>query len=624
MVSLKQIRRFILSALLGVWLVIIAEISEGYPFLYAATNNSQPSSLVPTLDWQGTKLPDWSKITFASLPAISQNGYFRATPEVVSQLDYDPSRSWMTGQTPDTFLKLGDFQESFKLQNFDLSNIAQLVGLDLKDVTLDKFGAIAFQNLESLVQAVSGLGERLIQDTPPVMDLLKSKLVTDFDPSQTINQLLQQSPLLGKLDFSSLDLSKYGLDSLPGIDITPIGAFKDWQAINVNSIPGLKDVPFSEFPNPINAVGSTVGTVDIAFGSAEQQRKNAISGSDVEGFNVRCESECAHIELAGSPTVLGKQWISGKSQEVRGGHGVLASANGGKEPTGRHPFGNAFKVAIWDVSEPEGTATLTLFFRICIDFLGCTPYFIGPVPFMTVKEMQPIFLGLIEPGASSGVSTPTGVPNGGTKSTFNNTPLIGKPESNSLSHLFPSTKKGDCSARKQGVVLDALSLAVSEIEGNYNSVGAYLCDGKGNCGRGLGAKQFMSYRSDLRSIISSKPDGENFIAKLDSGVPISGEELLLYFSPADQEALFRSDASALIDRASRQTDPTTGQLFSGDSPKETLRDRLIERVAQMHFGGSAIPIDSAASDINNRFTVKTYGEKAAANYQQALQTMGCS
>lgn len=86
--------------------------------------------------------------------------------------------------------------------------------------------------------------------------------------------------------------------------------------------------------------------------------------------------------------------------------------------------------------------------------------------------------------------------------------------------------------------------------------------------------------------------------------------------PLDQENLFRTEASNLIDRASLQIDPTTGQKFADE--------RLIERVAQMHFGGVAIPIDNSARDIHNRFTVKSYGEKAAANYQRNLQRMGCS
>ncbi|NEO64581.1 MAG: hypothetical protein F6J98_30900, partial [Moorea sp. SIO4G2] len=105
------------------------------------------------------------------------------------------------------------------------------------------------------------------------------------------------------------------------------------------------------------------------------------------------------IELAGQPSIKGKQWISGKYQEVEGGSGVLGQINDGMEPTGRHPFGDAFKVVVWDTSETEGSAGTALFFRYCVRNmfvdLGCTPYFIGPVPFLSYQEQDPIFLGLL-------------------------------------------------------------------------------------------------------------------------------------------------------------------------------------------------------------------------------------
>jgi hypothetical protein len=469
------------------------------------------------------------------------------------------------------------------------------------------------QTLGSLVEAIPSLHELPIQEVKPVLDLLSSQLTSDFNPSQTIGQLLQQTPILGQLEFSKLPLDKYSLDSIPGLNSTAIGAFKDWQGVNIDQIPGLSDVPFSQFPIPANPVGADVGIVDIAFATPEQQRSSTISGSDVEGFNVSCDKDCAHVELSGNAKVLGRQWISGKYQEVRGGHGVLAAVNGGKEPTGRHPFGDAFKVVVWDTSEPEGTMTQALFFRICIRSglvdLGCTPYFIGPVPWLSYRETNPIFLGSVNVQSSSSVSTPTGAKDTPGSSTFGNQDL-----SSNLSFLR-SPKTFDCKKQQQSVVLDAFSSAVSDIEGNYDSVGAYVCDSAGNCGRGLGDKQFMSYRPDVRSLILAKSGGKEFLANVDRGAAINGPEMILYFPPSDQEALFDADVRSLIDSAARQIDPTTGQLFIGD--------RLVQRVAQIHFGGLGMPIDAGVSDGNGKFTVKSYGEKASANYQQALRAMGC-
>ncbi|MFB2838013.1 hypothetical protein [Floridanema evergladense] len=144
MVKLKRLKSFLSLWLLGFWLIVFLGFGI-FPAAKATTNSS--TTLIPTLDWQQAKLPDWSQITFESLPPISSSGSFQAPEEVISQLDYDPSRQWIAGQTPDQFLKLGDFQSSFKLQNFDLSKIAQIVGLDLNNITLERVGIMNFQNL---------------------------------------------------------------------------------------------------------------------------------------------------------------------------------------------------------------------------------------------------------------------------------------------------------------------------------------------------------------------------------------------------------------------------------------------------------------------------------------------
>ena len=577
------------------------------------TTQAPLESPIPTITWQNTQMPDWNQITFSNLPGIQQSGSFEAPPEVVSQLKYNPSRVWMAGQTPKQYTKLGDFQDAFKLQNFNLQSIASKVGFDLAKINLQQFGVMNLQTLGSLVEAIPTLKDLPIQQVKPVLDLLTSQLNSDFNPNETIGQLLQQTPILGSLELSKLPLDKYSLDSIPGIDIATIGAFKDWQGINIDQIPGLSDVPFSQFPVPANPVGADVGIVDIAFATPEQQRTSTISGSDVEGFNVSCDTDCAHVELSGSAKMLGRQWVSGKAQEVRGGHGVLGAVNGGREPTGRHPFGEAFKVVVWDTSEPQARMSQALFFRVCVRSgfvdLGCTPYFIGPVPWLSYQETDRIFLGNVDVEPSNSVSTPTGTQDTPGASTFGQ-----GGSSNNLSFLqAPGTF--DCKKRQQGVVIDALSEALSDIEGNYDSVGAYVCDSVGNCGRGLGTKQFMSYRPDVRTSILASSGGKEFLAKVDSGASVSGEEMMLYFSPSDQEALFDSDAKALLDTAAGQIDPTTGQPFTGE--------RLVQRAAQMHFAGLSIPIDAEVSDANGQLSVKSYGEKAGRHYQQVRQAMGC-
>ncbi|MDY7015076.1 MAG: hypothetical protein SVX43_16065, partial [Cyanobacteriota bacterium] len=298
---------------------------------------------------------------------------------------------------------------------------------------------------------------------------------------------------------------------------------------------------------------------------------------------------------------------------------VLGSVHGGMEPVGRHPFGDGFKVVVWDVSETEGRADTALFFRVCqrgMPDLGCTPYFIGPVGWISYREgsNEAMFLGAIETSTSSGgASTPTGA-TGHPPNTFGQSPeaiqaLDSKPGYREV------TPGSDCSIKANGVTLDALSRALSSIEGHYDSVGVYTCSA-GDCGRALGALQFMSYRADVRALIGAQPGGSAFLQRVSQKEEeIQPDEVLDFFPPEEQEALFRRDASNWVTVASRQIDPTTGRNFEGD--------RLVERVAQMHFGGPAVAIDSTASDVHGRLTVRNYGQKAASYYRGALADLGC-
>lgn len=603
---------------LGLWLVLSG---TGLVLRSIAT----VTSTVPTTTRQGAQVPDWSRITFDSLPAISSTGNFQADASTTPQLGYDPSRQWSAGQEPESFLSLGDFQDSFQLQNLSLDTIATASGINTQSATLDSFGVMVHQSLDSLMQAVPSLGDFPIDQVPAVREMI-AQSVGSFDSTQTISQLLNQSPQLGELSFANLDLSQYTVQSIPNLGASPLGAFQDWQQVTIEAIPGLEQVPFSEFPGTPTADGQMVGKVDVVFGAAEKSRTKSISGSTESGFGVPCEKGCGHIELSGS-AVLGRQWVSGKYQEVPGGHGVLGSVNGGKEPTGRHPFGDAFKLVVTDISEPLGTASLAMFFRICarngpVD-LGCTPYFLGGVPMMTVKEGDAIFLGQVRNDSSSTPSTPTSVAleemqdaadelngrpptHGGANSSTSRQQPTSTTSSAGSSFISPSP-----SGTYAGVNLDALNSALSTVEsnGNYGAFGSIVCDRDGNCGRALGSFQFMSYRPDVRTSIESQPGGTEFLQSLDSGATPTPDQVTQYFPASEQERLFQEDAQRLIEKAMSQTDPTTGQPFTGE--------RLIQRVAQMHFGGTAIPVDSGATDANG-MTVTAYGDAVLRNYNGAI------
>lgn len=557
---------------------------------------SSTALAIPTTEWEGTAIPDWTQVSFSELPPIHKDGVFQSTAEIDSMAGYEMGRTWNQGDTPDEFLKLGDFSTSFKLQDFSLEAIASLTGVDLKAIVLEEFGTIADQSIEALTSAIPGLEGLTINSVPPINDLLTNQLGATFDPNQTIGELLAKSPMAGELKLGEIDLSAYDLESIPGITETPIGNFENWENSFIEEVPGLSEVPFSEFPGGIAGTGTDVGTADLILKNVEGNRTRTISGSDKEGFTVPCKENCAHVELNGSQKLAGRQWISGQFQEVQGGFGVLGKTNGGKEPTGIHPFGEGFKVVLWEVNDIENSVSTMLFFRVCkrgTPDLGCTPYFIGGVPFMTFGETMPMFLGKVEDLPTSPQNLPKQSGNG----------LTTNPEGSTF-NLNDFTQQTNTTIG--GINSDAMFAALSSIEGNYNSVGKWTCDSQGNCGRGLGAFQYMSYRSDVRALISGKPGGAEFLTKIDSQKAVTGEELLLYFSPEDQHALFENDINNLANIASQQIDPITGLPFEGD--------RLIERIAQMHFGGVNIPIDSTATDINGTYTVKTYGEQVRQVY----------
>ncbi len=217
---------------------------------------------------------------------------------------------------------------------------------------------------------------------------------------------------LGNIGFDELNLEDFYLSDIPGILSTPLEEFFDWQNSFLEQVPGLWDLPLNFiFGDGIFTAG-LLGMVDIAFGTAEGGIDNSISGSSEEGFNVPCEKECAHVELG--KFALGKRWVSGKYQKVKGGRGLLGLVAGGFEPTGRHPFGNWAKVVVEDTDESEGRVDTALYFRYCqktwfVD-LGCTPYFIGGIPFLSYHEKDTMIIGLLDGSGGSSDTNPIPVP----------------------------------------------------------------------------------------------------------------------------------------------------------------------------------------------------------------------
>lgn len=340
--------------------------------------------------------PDWSQINFENM--IFSEGGSVNFPNIKNP-GMKEKRTWFAGDSLAEVMELGDFEATeFNIESLSLNNISNITGKNFNNLKLNDFELIDWQTLGDLNAIVPNLSKYKAKSVKPVNDFLKKAIPGKYNSNDSIGKIVKKNPKLNKIELGEyIDPKKYKLNSIPNLDKTPIKKFANWQNNTISKVPGLSKVPFHKFPSVPVPDMSFIGKVDIVLKQVENQRWKSISGSYQKGFNVPCyNKKCAHIEVAGSKNLTGAAWMSGKYQKVKGGFGILGSLGGGKEPTGRHPFGKAFKQVLWEPNEAKGSITSMMFFRICkrglID-LGCSPYNIGPIPFFTYKEMDTIILG---------------------------------------------------------------------------------------------------------------------------------------------------------------------------------------------------------------------------------------
>lgn len=400
-------RRFQLGSLLRIFLIIVSFLMViAFPLLWELPVNAQETVPVPTVAYTNGKqqllAPDWSRITWGNLPPIQEPGWIQIPVNLVSKLGYDPSRIWNVGETPDSVVMLGDVAEAFHLEAFTLEDISGLTSLAMESLHLDDFGLTNWQSPNSLARAIPGLKELPVSQVKPVADLV-IKLTGEGAWDKKITDVAADR-ILGNAELGKyLDLSKYKLSDIPGLTKTPLGKFAGWQQSRIDQVPWLNRVPFTQFPQSIPTGIGIVGIADIVWSEAEHGDPSVganyfVSGSakkNVTTAPVPCTTgePCAYLELSdpvGSDGPMhGKRWVSGGSQQVKGGFGILSKVNNGWEPTGRLVYGPAFKVVLTKTNETTGTVDFGLYLRFCsrgIVDLGCSPYFIGPIPWIPVQE----------------------------------------------------------------------------------------------------------------------------------------------------------------------------------------------------------------------------------------------
>ena len=388
-ISFDMIRYLILFGLLG-GLFIHSFCQYGIMNQVIGFLLPKASAQVPFVSSNNGLIPDWSKMKFQDM-IVSESGNVTYPTDRGNQ-----TRTWQAGQSIGDFMELGDFEDAnLNIEKLTLSTISQALAIDLDSLKLDDFGIIKTQTLSDLVKAIPDLANQSASSVAPIADFFRQMGIST---NQRIGNVANYYNLDNITLGNEIDLSKYKLTSIPGIENSSFDEFANWQDTLISDIPGLKDLSWNNFPNVPEPDLSFVGQVDLPLGDIEANRIRSISGSYQEGFNVPCnQNNCVHFEASGLGQTTGAQWISGKVQKVKGGYGILAVANGGLEPTGRHPFGKSFKQVVWDIDESSGSVNTAMFFRFCktIPFVGrtCTPYFIGPVPFINYHEKDPIIFG---------------------------------------------------------------------------------------------------------------------------------------------------------------------------------------------------------------------------------------
>ena len=384
----NALRYFIFFGLVGS-LLIHSFIKYGLLNSFVGFLLPKASAQVPVINSPNGFTPDWSRLRFSDM-IISLSGSVTYPGSRGTE-----TRSWSAGQSISEFMELGDFETpQLAIENLNLSTIASVQGINLSGLTLDDFQLTRWQTLPNLVKAVPNLGNRNVLSVIPIRDFARRFGINGGTIANLSSYDNLSNVQLGRV----INLRNYPLTSISNIQNASINRFANWQDSRINGVPGLSTLTWDNLPGLRTLDLSFVAKVDLPLGDIEANLKRSISGSYQDGFNVPClQNNCAHTEMSGIGKTTGTQWISGKFQKVNGGFGILKALNGGQEPTGRNPFGSSFKQVVWNIYEASGKVETTMFFRICktIPFIGrtCSPYFIGPVPFIEYQEKDPIVLG---------------------------------------------------------------------------------------------------------------------------------------------------------------------------------------------------------------------------------------
>jgi hypothetical protein len=159
--------------------------------LVAPSTSPDSISSIPTIPTTLLQLgtdealvPDWSKISFATLPPLATAGLLG-------------SLHWQAGEPVDHLLTLSDFQDTFHLQDLDFYAIALATDTDPRTVSLEQFKLLHQQTLADVVNIVPDLGKLPVSSVKPIADLLHSAKPNDeLDELTPLSVVVQDPDLL--------------------------------------------------------------------------------------------------------------------------------------------------------------------------------------------------------------------------------------------------------------------------------------------------------------------------------------------------------------------------------------------------------------------------------------------
>lgn len=189
-------------------------------------------------------IPDWTQVSFDNMGTVQDsNTGILDDLGMMSQLGYNPSRSYKEGESISRIIKVGDL-EILTRERKNVGNF--LGGANPNNVSLGEFPAINGASINDLIQSVPGFGNVAVQSVPLIQDILAGS------PSQITSGSLNLAATL------SPEVSSF-LQANPWASNLPIEQIiqGDWEgAVNqgvaiglpllIREVPSLAQVPIGD------------------------------------------------------------------------------------------------------------------------------------------------------------------------------------------------------------------------------------------------------------------------------------------------------------------------------------------------------------------------------------------